>query len=194
MKTVSLIDLIRETGNSRQLLMYHLRSLQEEYPEIELYFKEGRSNYVTEEGVYLLKEKLSNDHPNLKKSKKEKENKKKNPKKEKKKKEKSDEFSLLEELFHQMEVQQDSFNKNLEALHEDNLRKDQQIESLHQILVNQQHITENQQQLSLLDKREILSLPNSNTITNKPSKISNLDKVKIYIKAIRNNIFKRKTD
>ena len=194
MKTVSLIDLIRETGNSRQLLMYHLRSLQEEYPEIELYFKEGRSNYVTEEGVHLLKEKLSNDHPNLKKSKKEKENKKKNPKKEKKKKEKSDEFSLLEELFHQIEVQQDSFNKNLKTLHEDNLRKDQQIESLHQILVNQQHITENQQQLSLLDKREILSLPNSNTITNKPSKISNLDKVKIYIKAIRNNIFKRKTD
>ena len=191
MKTVSLIDLIRETGNSRQLLMYHLRSLQEEYPEIELYFKEGRSNYVTEEGVHLLKEKLSNDHPNLKKSKKEKENKKKNTKKEK---EKSDEFSLLEELFHQIEVQQDSFNKNLKTLHEDNLRKDQQIESLHQILVNQQHITENQQQLSLLDKREILSLPNSNTITNKPSKISNLDKVKIYIKAIRNNIFKRKTD
>lgn len=191
MKTVPLSQLIEETGNSRQLLMYHLNSLQKEYPDIELYFKEGRSNYVTEEGVRLLKRKLSHEHQTLKKSEKEKESAKENLEKEK---EKSDEFSLLEELIRQVSTQQETFNKTLDRLHEDNLRKDQQIESLHQILAEQQRITENQQQLSLLDKKEILSLPNPNIVTNQPSKISNLDKFKIYVKAIRNNLFKRRTD
>lgn len=193
MKTVPLSELIQKTGNSRQLLMYHLKSLQDEYPEAKLYFKKGRNNYVTEEGVRLLERKLSNDYQALKKNKKEKESEKENLKK-KKEKEKSDEFFLLEELIRQISTQQKTFNQTLDRLHEDNLRKDQQIESLHQILSEQQRITENQQQLSLLDKKEILSLPNSNITSNQPTKISNLDKFKIYIKAIRNNIFKGKMD